>query len=77
MTTAAALESIWSMGARTVQQAVAESGLSRDMLWSLMDDGTLAWKAHGGRGTRLIAWRSIVEYLESLPEPEARRAVKN
>lgn len=62
--------SVWAMGSRTVKQAQRETGLSRQELWALMGAGTLVWKAHGGRGTRLIAWRSVVEYLESLPDHE-------
>ena len=29
-----------------------------------MNDGTLAWQPYGGRGTRLIAWASIVAHLD-------------
>ena len=57
----------WFYGARTVRQAAAETGLSRQLLWDLMREDVLIWKAHGGNGTRLIAWKSIVEYLEALP----------
>jgi hypothetical protein len=52
------------MGARTVRQAAAESGLSRDAIWNLMNDGTLPWFAHDGKGTRLVAWKAIVELLD-------------
>jgi len=54
------------MGSRTVTQLVSETGLSRQELWALMNDGTFAWFAHGGRGTRIIAWASVVAHLEEL-----------
>jgi len=66
----AAKSSVWLLGSRTVAQAQRETGLSRQQLFALMADGTLTWKPHGGRDTRLIAWQTIVDYLESLPDPE-------
>lgn len=57
-------DSIWVLGSRTVKRTAQDSGLSRNELWDLMDDGTLAWQPHGGRGTRLIAWASVVAYLD-------------
>jgi predicted DNA-binding transcriptional regulator AlpA len=52
------------MGARTVAQAQRETGYSRQELWEWMDDGTLPWFSHGGRGTRFVAWKALVERLE-------------
>lgn len=56
--------SVWSMGSRTVKQAQAETGLSRDELFDLMREGVLVWMAHGGLNRRLIAWKSLVQFLE-------------
>ena len=39
-------DSIWAMGSRTVRAAIAETGLSRQLLWELMDEGRLAWQPH-------------------------------
>jgi hypothetical protein len=69
--TAPPVESVWSHGSRTVSQARAETGLSGQELWRLMGDGTLPWFAHGGRGTRFIAWKALVEYLEALHREHA------
>lgn len=57
-------ESIWSRGARTVSQACAETGLSRQELFALMGEGVLPWQPHGGRGTRLIAWGPLADLLD-------------
>lgn len=57
---------LFSMGARTVRQAAAESGLSRNELFDLMDAGVLPWFPHTERRTRLIPWKAVVEYLASL-----------
>ena len=57
-------EGVWSRGARTVSQAQDETGLSRNELWDLMNSGELPWFAHGGRGTRLVAWGALVDLLE-------------
>ncbi len=59
-------DSVWSMGSRTARQVAAETALSRDEVWALMRDGTFVWMPHGGRGTRLISWKSVVEYLDRL-----------
>lgn len=61
----------WFYGARTVAQAIDETGLSRDKLFELMADGVLRWKPHGGRGTRLIVWIDLVKYLDGLDGPDA------
>ena len=63
-----AAPSVWSQGARTVSQLRKETGLSRQAIWRLMNDGTFAWRVAGGRGTRLVSWASVVRYLESLPQ---------
>lgn len=57
---------IWSLGSRTVRQAVAETGLSRDELFVLMKEGVLRWKAKDLNGTRIIAWSDLVRYIASL-----------
>jgi hypothetical protein len=62
MATARARE-LLAAGTRTVRQAVAETGLSRQELFALMAEGVVEWFAHGGRGTRLIVWSSLVDYL--------------
>lgn len=57
---------VWAMGARTVRQAEAETGLSRQELWELMREGVVPWFSHGGNGRRLMAWGALVAYLERL-----------
>jgi hypothetical protein len=58
---------IWSQGARTVKNAMAEFNLSRAQLWALMNDGTLRWCAQDGyRGTRLIAYADLVRFVAGL-----------
>jgi hypothetical protein len=62
-------ESIWARGSRTVTQAQAETGLSRQELWELMNTGRVRWFAHGGRGPhkrRLLCWGDIVDFLDGL-----------
>ncbi len=69
-------DSVWSLGSRTVSQAMKETCLSRQELWRLMDTGVLVWLRHGGRGTRLIAWKSIVRHLERLHEQDQEEREK-
>lgn len=57
---------IWSQGSRTVSQLMKETGLSRNTIWDRMNDGTFAWCVRDGWGTRLVAWRSVTEYLARL-----------
>ena len=60
-------ESVWSRGSRTVTQAMAETGLSRNELFALMDVGVIPWFNHGGRGAmgrRLLAWGPLCDLLE-------------
>jgi hypothetical protein len=57
----------WGQGSRTVRQTRETTGLSRQMLFALMRDGTLRWKSVGLKRTRLIAWGDVVKYLASLP----------
>jgi hypothetical protein len=58
----------WVHGSRTVVQAVADSGLSRDKLFDLMREGRVRWKVEGGRSTRLVCWFDVVSYVWSLPD---------
>ena len=62
----ASRRSAFLRGARTVANAIAETNLSRQELFALMDAGRVRWFAHGGRGTRFIAWGDLVDYLDEL-----------
>lgn len=56
--------SIWSLGSRTLTQAQDETGISKQELIALCESGVLVWMRWSGRRTRLIAWKSIVDYLD-------------
>jgi hypothetical protein len=57
----------WAQGSRTVKQARAESGLSRQELFALMASGAVRWKVKDLKGTRLLCWSDVVAYVASLP----------
>jgi hypothetical protein len=62
----------WSAGSRTVRQAVKETGLSRQVLFSLMRDGTIRYRVADLKRTRLLNWADVVRYLASLPGGELK-----
>lgn len=70
-------ESPWARGSRTVRQAMAETGLSRQELWQLMTDGVVPYFVHGAyaNSRRLLSWKCLVEYLESLHKEHVAGAV--
>jgi hypothetical protein len=59
-------ESVWSRGSRTLTQACAETGLSRQELTALCAEGALPWFPHTERRTKIIAWGPLVDLLERL-----------
>ncbi len=66
-------ESIWSRGSRTLTQASAETGFSREHLTYLCDEGELPWFAHSGKRTKIIAWGAIVDYLDGLHQEHLKQ----
>lgn len=64
----------FARGSRTVRQAQAETGLSRQELWELMDAGAVRWMPHRGRGTRLLSWGDLTDYLDGLYEEHLKTA---
>lgn len=57
----------WLPGSRTVRQAQADFGLSRNRLFALMKSGTLRWKVVDEQGARLIAVVDLARYVAGLP----------
>lgn len=67
---------IWSQGARTVSQARREFNLSRQDLFTLMEDGVLRYCVKDLKRTRLIAYGDLVKYVASLYAAQALPAKK-
>ena len=53
-------------GSRTVKQVAKETGLSRSELFALMAEGVLPWTPKDAKGTRIIPWSAVVDYLARL-----------
>jgi hypothetical protein len=66
---------LWAQGSRTVKQAVAQSGLSRNDLFALMKDGTVRFRIKNLNGTRIVLWCDVVRYVASLPTTPPKRHV--
>jgi hypothetical protein len=64
---------LWAQGSRTVNQAVRETGLTRDDLFALMKAGAVRWKVKDLKGTRLIAWGDLVRFVASLPSAAPKK----
>ncbi len=54
----------FAAGARTVKQAVKDTGLSQGVLWDLMNENIVRWVVHGGNRTRLLSWSDLTAYLD-------------
>lgn len=67
---------IWAQGSRTVTQARAQTGLSRQEPYALMDAGVVHWCTKDLKGTRLLAWRDLNAYVASLPRVAKKPARK-
>ncbi len=63
--------SVWADGAVKVTAAARKYGVGRDKLYELMKSGRLVWSRPSR--DRLIAVRSILDYLASGVEPETPR----
>jgi hypothetical protein len=57
---------VFAGGARTVRQARAETGLSRQELFALMESGEVRWATKDMKNTRLLSWADLTRYLASL-----------